>query len=103
MLYLIHGEDVADGLPRRMAARPAHLAHVDELIQSGRMVLGGPIPGIDSPDPGPAGMVGSLIIAEFESLEAATAWINADSYVTEGVFARVTVRPFKQIFPASIP
>lgn len=100
MLYMIFGEDVASGLPRRMAARPAHLAHVDELIQAGRLVLAGPIPGIDSPDPGPAGMVGSIIIAEFESLDAATAWIDADSYVTEGVFGKVTVRPFKQIFPA---
>jgi uncharacterized protein len=64
------------------------------------VVVGGPLPNIDSPDPGPAGMAGSLIVAEFESLHAAQAWIEADPYVTQGVFARVTVRPFKQVVPA---
>jgi uncharacterized protein YciI len=100
MLYMILGEDIPKSMERRMAARPAHLAHVQELIDTGRMILAGPLPNIDSPDPGPAGMGGSLLVAEFESLEAANAWINADSYVTQGVFARVTVRPFKQVHPA---
>jgi uncharacterized protein YciI len=100
MLYMILGEDVPKSMEKRMAARPAHLAHVQELIDAGRMILAGPLPNIDSPDPGPAGMGGSLLVAEFESLEAANAWINADSYVTQGVFARVTVRPFKQVHPA---
>jgi uncharacterized protein YciI len=72
---------------------------VEEIIDAGRVVLAGPLPNIDSPDPGPAGMGGSLIVAEFESLEAAKAWIDADPYVTQGVFARVTVKPFKQVFP----
>ena len=100
MLYMILGEDIPKSMEKRMAARPAHLAHVQELIDAGRMILAGPLPNIDSPDPGPAGMGGSLLVAEFESLDAANAWINADSYVTQGVFARVTVRPFKQVHPA---
>lgn len=100
MLYAIIGEDVPNGQAKRAAARPAHLAHIDELVQAGQVILAGPFPGIDSPDPGPAGMVGSLIVAEFESLEAAQAWIEADAYVTQGVFGKVTVRPFKQVLPA---
>jgi uncharacterized protein len=100
MLYMIYGEDVADSAQKRAAARPAHMERVQEIVDGGRMVLSGPLPNIDSPDPGPAGMGGSLIVAEFESLEAAQAWIAADPYVTQGVFARVTVKPFKQVFPA---
>ena len=99
MLYMIYGEDVPNGMEKRAAARPTHLRHVQELIDAGRMILAGPLPNIDSSDPGPAGMGGSLIVAEFESLEAAKAWINADSYVTQGVFGKVTVKPFKQVFP----
>lgn len=101
MLYAIIGEDVPDGQAKRAAARPAHLAHIEELVEAGRVILAGPFPGIDSPDPGPAGMVGSLIVAEFDSLEAAQAWIDADAYVTQGVFAKVTVRPFKQVLPTA--
>ena len=100
MLYMIYGEDIPNSLERRAAARPAHLKRVQELIDAGSIVLAGPLPNIDSPDPGPAGMGGSLIVAEFDSLEAAEAWIAADPYVTEGVFTKVTVKPFKQVFPA---
>jgi hypothetical protein len=100
MLYAIWGEDVPDSSDRRAAARPAHLKRVQELIDSGRLVLAGPLPAIDSSDPGPAGMSGSLIVAEFASLDAARDWVQADPYVTDGVFARVTVKPFKQVFPA---
>jgi uncharacterized protein YciI len=100
MLYAIWGEDIPNSQDKRAAARPPHLKRVQELIDAGRLVLAGPLPAIDSPDPGPAGMSGSLIVAEFESLEAAKAWINADPYVTDAVFARVTVKPFKQLFPA---
>ncbi len=99
MLYAIVAEDVPDSLPMRVAARPAHLERMRELVSAGRVVLAGPFPAIDAPDPGPAGMSGSLIVAEFESLEAATAWIHADPYVTQGVFARVTVKPFVQVLP----
>ena len=101
MLYAIVGEDVPNSLENRLAARPAHLARLIELEAAGRMVLGGPLPAIDSPDPGPAGFAGSLIVAEFESLAAAQAWADADPYVAAGVYARVTVRPFKQAFPRS--
>lgn len=100
MLYAIIGEDVPDGQAKRAAARPAHLEHIRELAEAGRVILAGPFPAIDSPDPGPAGMTGSLIVAEFDSLEDAEAWIRADAYVTQGVFGKVTVRPFKQVLPA---
>jgi uncharacterized protein YciI len=100
MLYAIWGEDVPDSADKRAAARPAHLERLRTLVGAGRIVLAGPLPAIDSPDPGPAGVSGSLIVAEFDCLEAARGWIEADPYVTQGVFARVTVKPFKQIFPA---
>lgn len=99
MLYMIVGEDVPNSLTQRLAARPAHLARLEELQNAGRIVLGGPLPAIDSPDPGPAGFSGSLIVGEFESLAAAQAWADADPYVAAGVYARVTVKPFKQVFP----
>jgi uncharacterized protein YciI len=101
MLYAIVGEDVPNSLEQRLAARPAHLARLTELEAAGRIVLGGPCPAIDSPDPGPAGFSGSLIVAEFESLAAAQAWADADPYVSAGVYAHITVRPFKQVFPRS--
>ena len=101
MLYAIVGEYVPDSLEQRLATRPAHVARLLELDAAGRLVLGGPFPAIDSPDPGPAGFSGSLIVAEFESLAAAQAWADADPYVAAGVYARVAVRPFKQVFPKS--
>ena len=99
MLYAIIGEDIPDSQARRTGARPAHLKRVDELIAAGKLFLGGAFPAIDSIDPGPAGMTGSLIVAEFASLDEARAWINADPYVTEGVFAKVTVKPLRKVFP----
>ncbi len=99
MLYAIIGYDVPDSLPRRLAMRPAHLERVEVLKAAGRMILAGPFPAIDSPDPGPAGFAGSLIVAEFDSLADAEAWIKADPYVTAGVFRHFDVRPFKQVFP----
>ncbi|CAG0977677.1 Protein YciI [Rhodocyclaceae bacterium] len=99
MLYAIIGEDVPGSLEKRLAARPDHLARLEQLQAEGRMILAGPCPAIDSPDPGPAGFSGSLIVAEFESLAAAQAWAEADPYVAAGVYARVAVKPFKQVFP----
>ncbi len=101
MLYAIVGDDIANSLERRLAARPAHLARLNELDATGRLVLAGPCPAIDSPDPGPAGFSGSLIVAEFESLADAQGWADADPYVAAGVYARVTVRPFRQVLPKS--
>ena len=101
MLYAIIGEDMPASLEQRLASRSAHLARLAELEAAGRLVLGGPFPAIDSPDPGPAGFSGSLIVAEFESLAAAQAWADADPYLAAGVYARVTVRPFRQVFPKS--
>lgn len=100
MLYAIIGEDRAGSLDQRLAARPAHLARLQALQADGRLVLAGPCPAIDSPDPGPAGFTGSLIVAEFASLADARAWADADPYVAAGVYAQVTVKPFKKVLPA---
>jgi uncharacterized protein len=99
MLYAIMGEDVPDSLERRKAVRPAHLTRLQELQEQGRLVLAGPHPAIDHEDPGPAGYSGSLVVAEFPSLEDATSWAQADPYVEAGVYARVTVKPFKKVLP----
>ncbi len=99
MLYMIHGDDAPGTLDQRFAARPAHLERLHALQAAGRLILAGPCPAIDSPDPGPAGFSGSLIIAEFASLEEARAWADADPYVAAGVYARVDVRPFKRVLP----
>jgi uncharacterized protein len=99
MLYLILGEDSPGSLEQRLAARPDHLARLQALKAEGRLILAGPCPAIDSPDPGPAGFSGSLIVAEFASLDAARAWADADPYVAAGVFASVTVKPYKKVLP----
>jgi uncharacterized protein YciI len=100
MLYVINGEDVPDSLEKRMSVRPAHLARIQALQEDGRLILAGPYPAIDSPDPGPAGFSGSLIVAEFESLEAAQRWAGDDPYVATGVYAKVTVKPFMKVLPS---
>ena len=100
MLYAIIGDDVSNSLDARLAARPAHVERLKALQEEGRLLLAGPFPAIDSPDPGPAGFSGSLIVAEFSSLEAAQSWANADPYVQTGVYAHVTVKPFKKALPA---
>ncbi|MDH7943012.1 YciI family protein [Pseudohongiella sp. SYSU M77423] len=99
MLYAIISEDVENSLPLRMPVRPAHLTRVEALKAEGRLIIAGPHPAIDSNDPGDAGFTGSLIIAEFESLEAARAWADEDPYVKAGVYRSVTVKPFKQVLP----
>lgn len=99
MLYLIFGEDVADSLAKRLAVRPAHLQRLETLQEQGKLVLAGPCSAIDSENPGDAGFSGSLIVAEFDHLQAAQAWADADPYVSAGVYARVIVKPFKQVFP----
>lgn len=99
MLYALIGEDVPDSLLSRQQARPAHLARIEALQDEGRLVLAGPFPAIDASDPGPAGFLGSLIIAEFNSQIEAEAWLAADPYVVNGVFQRTEVRPFKQVYP----
>jgi uncharacterized protein YciI len=99
MLYVIIGRDAPDALAIRRRVRPEHLARAQALVDQGRMVLAGPLPAIDSPDPGPAGFTGSLIVAEFASLREAEAWIAEDPYVTEGVFSSFEVRPFLKVLP----
>lgn len=99
MWYAIEGHDGADVLARRQAARAGHLARLHALRDAGRLLLAGPCPAIDAEDPGPAGFSGSIVIAEFASLEQARAWAEADPYVTAGVYVRVDVRPFKPVLP----
>ena len=99
MLYAIVATDVANSLEKRLAARPAHLDRLNAMKAEGRIVLAGPMPAVDSIDPGTAGFTGSLIVAEFESLKDAQAWADADPYVTAGVYAGVVVKPFKQVLP----
>lgn len=99
MWYVIVAKDHADSLQKRLAARPAHLARLQELQSEGRLLLAGPFPAIDSEDPGPAGFSGSLIIAEFVDLAAARAWADADPYVAAGVYRAVDVRPFRKTLP----
>ena len=100
MLYVIIGEDHPGSLAQRLAARPAHIERLQALQAEGRLILAGPCPAIDSPDPGPAGFSGSIIIAEFASLDMAQAWADADPYVAAGVYAKTTVKPFKKALPA---
>jgi uncharacterized protein YciI len=99
MLYALYGEDAPDSLARRLAARPEHLARLQALQDQGRLILAGPLPAIDAADPGPAGFVGSLIVAEFPSQQEAESWLAADPYATTGVFIKHWVRPFKRVFP----
>lgn len=99
MLYAIIATDVPDSLARRREARPRHLARLEALQQQGRLALAGPHPAIDSSDAGEAGFTGSLVVAEFESLAAATAWAEADPYVAAGIYANVVVKPFLKVLP----
>lgn len=99
MFYAIISEDVADSLEKRLATRPAHLERLYALKDAGRLLLAGPHPAIDSNDPGNAGFTGSLVVAEFDSLQDAQAWADADPYNKAGVYARVTVKPFKKVLP----
>lgn len=100
MLYAIVGEDRPGSLAARLDARPAHVERLKALQEEGRLILAGPFPSIDSPDPGPAGFSGSLIVADFVSLEAARAWADADPYIAAGVYAGVMIKPFKKALPA---
>lgn len=99
MYYLIYGQDVPDSLAARMHARPAHLARLKALAEAGRLLTAGPLPALDTEDPGPAGFQGSLIVAEFASLSEAQAFADSDPYVAAGVYAHVTVAPFKRVLP----
>ena len=98
MRYVIIGRDVPNSLAQRLAARPDHLARLTALRDAGRLVMAGPCPASDAADPGPAGFSGSVIVADFDSLEAARAWADADPYVAAGVYASVEILPFKQVF-----
>ncbi|SDS62252.1 hypothetical protein SAMN05216421_1862 [Halopseudomonas xinjiangensis] len=100
MFYAIMASDVPDSLEKRSSARPAHLERLQALQAQGRLLLAGPHPALDANDPGSAGFTGSLVVAEFDSLEAAQSWADADPYVSAGVYEQVTVKPFKRVFPA---
>ncbi|MBJ6137510.1 YciI family protein [Marinobacter litoralis] len=99
MYYAIMSEDVANSLALRKQARPAHLARLEALKADGRLLVAGPHPAIDTEDPGDSGFTGSLVIAEFDSLESAQAWADADPYIEAGVYQSVTVKPYKVVLP----
>jgi uncharacterized protein YciI len=100
MWYAIMAQDCPESLALRLTHRPVHLARLQALQETGRLLLAGPFPAIDSIDPGPSGFTGSLIVAEFESLEAATLWANADPFALNGVYAAIQVKPFRKTLPA---
>ncbi|WP_166255692.1 YciI family protein [Marinobacter salicampi] len=99
MYYAILSEDVVDSLPLRQSARPAHIQRLETLKEEGRLLVAGPHPALDTDEPNDAGFTGSLVIAEFDSLEAAELWADADPYVAAGVYQKVTVKPFKAVLP----
>lgn len=99
MFYAIVSEDIENSLEKRLGARPDHLARLEELKDQGRLLVAGPFPAIDSENPGDAGFTGSLVIAEFESLQAAQTWADADPYIIAGVYKQVMVKPYKKVLP----
>ena len=99
MWYAIMSEDIDGTLEKRLAARPDHVSRLTALADEGRLLIAGPHPAVDSPDPGPAGFTGSLVVAEFDSLEAASAWADDDPYIAAGVYGKVTVKPFNRVLP----
>lgn len=99
MLYAIISQDVENSLDKRLSVRPAHIERLKTLKEQGKLILAGPHPAIDAEDPGTAGFTGSLIIAEFASLEEAQQWADADPYIDAGVYTNVTVKPFKKVLP----
>ncbi|NNC77930.1 MAG: YciI family protein [Woeseiaceae bacterium] len=99
MWYAVISEDIDDSLANRLQARPAHLQRLQELVDQGRLLIAGPHPAIDSDEAGDAGFTGSLVVAEFESLQDARAWADADPYLEAGVYQNVTVKPFKKVLP----
>ncbi|MCX7107315.1 MAG: YciI family protein [Methylococcales bacterium] len=99
MLYAIISEDNKNSLEKRTATRPAHIARLQNLQNEGRLVLAGPHPSIDTENPGAAGFTGSLVVAEFDSLESAKQWAESDPYNDAGVYAKVIIKPFKKVFP----
>ncbi|MEE9597192.1 MAG: YciI family protein [Acidiferrobacterales bacterium] len=99
MYYAINATDVEDSLDKRLGARPAHIARLQELKNEGRLLLAGPYPTVDAEDPGKAGYSGSLIVAAFDSLEEAQTWAQADPYVAAGAYSNVSVKPFRKVLP----
>lgn len=99
MYYAIISQDVPNSLSKRKEARPDHLARLTQLKEEGRLMIAGPHPAVDAEDPGEAGFTGSLVVAEFESLDAAQAWADADPYMAAGVYEQVIVKPFKKVLP----
>ena len=99
MLYAIISKDVEESLEKRLSVRPAHVERLQQLKEQGRLILAGPHPAIDNNEPGPAGFTGSLIVAEFDSLETAQNWADSDPYISAGVYESVIVKPFKKVLP----
>jgi uncharacterized protein YciI len=100
MLYIIYGEDVENSLSLRLSVRDKHIERLKILQTQGKLIIAGPCPAIDSEDPGESGFTGSMTVAEFDSLQAAQAWAEQDPYVLSGIYKKVTVKPYKKVFPA---
>lgn len=99
MYYMIYSEDVADSLAQRKITRPAHLARLQQLAAEGRLLIAGPLPAVDAEDPGEAGFTGSLVVAEFATLQQANEWAQSDPYLAAGVYKQSTVKPFRKVLP----
>lgn len=99
MWFAIIAQDHPGTLDKRLAARSGHLERLNKLQDEGRLLLAGPFPAIESENPGPAGFTGSMIVAEFASLADAEAWAKVDPYVAAGVYAEVSVKPFRKVLP----
>lgn len=99
MWYAIISQDVENSLEKRLSVRPAHIERLQILKDSGRLLIAGPHPAIDSEDPGNEGFTGSLVVAEFDSLDSAQAWADEDPYISAGVYQQVIVKPFKKVLP----
>lgn len=99
MWYAVIAEDFPNSLDKRLEARPAHVARLKQLVDEGRLLIAGPHPAIDSPEPGAAGFTGSLVVVDFDCLDDAKAWAQEDPYVAAGVYQNVTVKPFNRVLP----
>ena len=99
MWYMISSQDIENSLEKRLAARPEHLARLQQLADEGRLLVAGPLPAVDNENPGEAGFTGSLVVADFASLSDAQAWADVDPYIAAGVYEKVIVKPFKRVLP----
>ncbi|MCL1125287.1 YciI family protein [Shewanella surugensis] len=99
MWYMISSQDIENSLAKRKSVRSEHLARLQLLADEGKLLIAGPHPAIDNDNPGDAGFTGSLVVADFDSIEQAQAWADNDPYISAGVYQSVIVKPFKRVLP----